>query len=49
MLILSGVYRSLIGAGDRIIPEGIKKAIKWNHPAGPKYIHFWAPAMKWVI
>jgi hypothetical protein len=19
-----------------------------NHPAGPKTIHFWAPAMKWV-
>ncbi|KAL5581762.1 hypothetical protein UlMin_014204 [Ulmus minor] len=19
----------------------------WNHPAGPKTIHFWAPAFKW--
>lgn len=21
----------------------------WNHPAGPKTIHFWAPAFKWGI
>ncbi|KAB1215143.1 Mitochondrial pyruvate carrier 2 [Morella rubra] len=21
----------------------------WNHPAGPKTIHFWAPAAKWVL
>jgi long-chain acyl-CoA synthetase len=21
----------------------------WDSPAGPKTIHFWAPAMKWVI
>ncbi|XP_040989986.1 mitochondrial pyruvate carrier 4-like [Juglans microcarpa x Juglans regia] len=21
----------------------------WNHPAGPKTIHFWAPTAKWVI
>lgn len=21
----------------------------WNHPAGPKTIHFWAPAMKWGL
>ncbi|EPZ31818.1 Mitochondrial pyruvate carrier 2 [Rozella allomycis CSF55] len=21
----------------------------WNHPAGPKTIHFWAPAMKWAL
>lgn len=20
----------------------------WDAPAGPKTIHFWAPAMKWV-
>ncbi|GAB4846094.1 Mitochondrial pyruvate carrier 4 [Ancistrocladus abbreviatus] len=24
------------------------KAI-WNHPAGPKTIHFWAPTFKWAI
>jgi hypothetical protein len=21
----------------------------WNHPAGPKTIHFWAPTFKWCI
>jgi long-chain acyl-CoA synthetase len=21
----------------------------WDSPAGPKTIHFWAPAMKWVL
>lgn len=21
----------------------------WNHPAGPKTIHFWAPTFKWAI
>ncbi|EPX72741.1 uncharacterized protein SOCG_00503 [Schizosaccharomyces octosporus yFS286] len=21
----------------------------WNHPAGPKTVHFWAPAMKWTL
>eukprot|EP00897_Mesotaenium_endlicherianum_P007659 jgi/Mesen1/6921/ME000358S06246 len=21
----------------------------WNHPAGPKTIHFWAPTFKWGI
>jgi len=21
----------------------------WNHPAGPKTIHFWAPAWKWAL
>eukprot|EP00878_Enallax_costatus_P002764 GHUV01002954.1.p2 GENE.GHUV01002954.1~~GHUV01002954.1.p2 ORF type:complete len:105 (+),score=18.33 GHUV01002954.1:310-624(+) len=26
-----------------------KLAAFWNHPAGPKTIHFWAPAFKWGI
>ncbi|CAF2042651.1 BnaA09g20740D [Brassica napus] len=21
----------------------------WNHPAGPKTIHFWAPTFKWDL
>ncbi len=21
----------------------------WNHPAGPKTVHFWAPTMKWGL
>ena len=49
MIILSNVYRVLINTGERVIPVNLKKLIKWDHPAGPKYIHFWAPFMKWVI
>jgi mitochondrial pyruvate carrier 2 len=26
-----------------------KLAAFWNHPAGPKTIHFWAPTFKWGI
>lgn len=26
-----------------------KVAAIWNHPAGPKTIHFWAPTFKWGI
>jgi hypothetical protein len=26
-----------------------KIAVFWNHPAGPKTIHFWAPTFKWGI
>jgi hypothetical protein len=48
MIVLSGVYRSIVTTGDRILPAGFKRAIKWEHPAGPKTIHFWAPFMKWV-
>ncbi|KAI8552911.1 hypothetical protein RHMOL_Rhmol06G0305200 [Rhododendron molle] len=28
---------------------GSKIQAFWNHPAGPKTIHFWAPTFKWVI
>lgn len=21
----------------------------WNHPAGPRTIHFWAPTAKWAL
>jgi|UniRef100_A0A7S1T9B9 hypothetical protein len=28
---------------------GAKLAGFWNHPAGPKTIHFWAPTFKWAI
>lgn len=48
MIILSSVYRGLINGGERYIPGAMKKIIKWDHPAGPKTIHFWAPFMKWV-
>jgi len=28
---------------------GQRLAQLWNHPAGPKTIHFWAPTFKWAI
>ncbi|ERM96951.1 hypothetical protein AMTR_s00074p00155110 [Amborella trichopoda] len=28
---------------------GAKLQALWNHPAGPKTIHFWAPTFKWGI
>lgn len=28
---------------------GHKLRALWNHPAGPKTIHFWAPTFKWGI
>ena len=28
---------------------GQRLASLWNHPAGPKTIHFWAPTFKWAI
>jgi hypothetical protein len=28
---------------------GQRIASFWNHPAGPKTIHFWAPTFKWGI
>ncbi len=49
MIILSGVYRSLINTGERILPLTVKRVIKWEHPAGPKTIHFWAPFAKWSL
>ncbi len=49
MIILSSVYRGLVSTGDRVLPLGLKRIIKWEHPAGPKTIHFWAPFMKWVF
>ena len=45
MIILSGIYRSLVTGGERLLPASVKRAIKWDHPAGPKTIHFWAPMM----
>ncbi|CAF1021454.1 unnamed protein product [Adineta steineri] len=46
MFILSDVYRMLIGIGDRALTPSMKKVVKWDHPAGPKYVHFWSPVMK---
>ncbi|KAM0894743.1 hypothetical protein ACQ4PT_024222 [Festuca glaucescens] len=37
------VYTSVIGMASS------KLQALWNHPAGPKTIHFWAPTFKWGI
>jgi hypothetical protein len=49
MIILSGVYRALVKTGERVLPQTAKKIIKWDHPAGPQTIFFWAPLMKWSL
>lgn len=49
MIILSGVYRSLITTGERVLSPGMKKVLLWDHPAGVKTIHFWAPIAKWGL
>merc|ERR1712127_991814 len=49
MIILSSIYRSLISSGEKHIPTAVKRIIQWEHPAGPKTIHFWAPFMKWSL
>ncbi|KAK3791432.1 hypothetical protein RRG08_046584 [Elysia crispata] len=47
MIILSSVYRSLVAIGDRHVPAKFRTF--WEHPAGPKTIHFWAPGAKWAL
>ncbi|OWM85604.1 hypothetical protein CDL15_Pgr029027 [Punica granatum] len=39
------------GGGVRIgfLMAASKLQALWNHPAGPKTIHFWAPTFKWGI
>lgn len=49
MIILSNLYRFLIQTAERNLTPKTLKAIKWDHPAGPKTIHFWAPFAKWVL
>jgi hypothetical protein len=49
MIILSSVYRILVNGGERLLPVGVKRVIRWEHPAGPKTIHFWAPFAKWSL
>ncbi|XP_065838120.1 uncharacterized protein [Oscarella lobularis] len=32
---------------ETVLPPGLRAI--WNHPAGPKTIHFWAPTWKWAL
>lgn len=49
MLFLTPIYRLLVNTGERVLPTRLKTIIKWDHPAGPKTIHFWAPFAKWSL
>jgi len=49
MFILSDIYRMLIGIGERNLSPKMKSLVKWDHPAGPKYIHFWSPVVKSLL
>lgn len=44
---MSMVYRAICKTGDRLVPQRYQAF--WNHPTGPKYIHFWAPTVKWCL
>ncbi|XP_017480426.1 PREDICTED: mitochondrial pyruvate carrier 2-like [Rhagoletis zephyria] len=43
----SALYRVLVNSADRYVPSKLRPL--WEHPAGPKTIFFWAPAMKWSL
>lgn len=36
-------------ASKQSLTLGQRAVAFWNHPAGPKTIHFWAPTFKWGI
>ncbi|KAK9498305.1 hypothetical protein O3M35_002968 [Rhynocoris fuscipes] len=44
---MSVMYRSITRFADRFVPEKFQPF--WNHPAGPKTVHFWAPTIKWGL
>ncbi|XP_055355726.1 mitochondrial pyruvate carrier 2-like [Paramacrobiotus metropolitanus] len=44
---MSIVYRSLVNSAERFVPARLRPI--WEHPAGPKTIHFWAPLGKWAL
>ncbi|OQV16622.1 putative Mitochondrial pyruvate carrier 2 [Hypsibius exemplaris] len=44
---MSVIYRGLVNSLDRHVPKGMRPL--WEHPAGPKTIHFWAPFGKWTL
>ncbi|XP_076466725.1 mitochondrial pyruvate carrier 2-like [Babylonia areolata] len=44
---MSVIYRGVISVADKFVPAKLRPL--WNHPAGPKTIHFWAPLGKWIL
>ncbi|CAL4997471.1 unnamed protein product [Urochloa decumbens] len=46
---LWGTAEDLGGNCALVLMAATKLQALWNHPAGPKTIHFWAPTFKWGI
>uniref|UniRef100_A0A023F747 Mitochondrial pyruvate carrier n=2 Tax=Triatoma infestans TaxID=30076 RepID=A0A023F747_TRIIF len=44
---MSLVYRTVTRFADKFVPERFHPF--WNHAAGPKTVHFWAPVIKWGL
>ncbi|XP_073979325.1 mitochondrial pyruvate carrier 2-like [Rhodnius prolixus] len=44
---MSIVYRRITRYADKFVPERFQPF--WNHQAGPKTVHFWAPVIKWGL
>jgi len=44
---MSFIYRAIIRSVDPMVPQRLRPI--WNHPAGPKTVHFWAPTCKWSL
>jgi hypothetical protein len=44
---MAAVYRLVISSVEKHVPAKLQPL--WNHPAGPKTVFFWAPAMKWSL
>ncbi|EDV20499.1 uncharacterized protein TRIADDRAFT_31849 [Trichoplax adhaerens] len=44
---MSALYRLIITRLDPLVPSRYQTF--WNHPAGPKTVHFWAPTVKWAL
>jgi len=44
---MSAIYRGVCTTVGKFVPERMQPF--WNHPAGPKTIFFWAPAIKWCL
>jgi len=48
---MSAVVRNALTKLDHRLQARMSAQLKakWNHPAGMKTIHFWAPAFKWSL
>jgi len=48
---MAKVFRKALATMDHQVQLRMseKAKAKWNHPAGLKTIHFWAPAWKWAL